>query len=61
MTEQLEHAGPSGRAELNLSKGWVQGIALVMVFGFFVMGMLALRTYTDSMPLPDRVIGADGR
>jgi nitric oxide reductase subunit B len=31
-----------------------------MVFGFFVMGMLALRTYTDSMPLPEKVVGADG-
>jgi nitric oxide reductase subunit B len=47
--------------ELNLSKGWVQGIALVMVFGFFVMGMLAVRTYTDSMPLPERVTGPDGQ
>ena len=60
MTDQLEEAGRSWRAELNLSKGWVQGIALVMVFGFFVMGVLALRTYTDSMPLPDNVVGADG-
>jgi len=58
------HARPvSGveRSELNLSKGWIQGIALVMVFGFLVMGMLAARTYTDSMPLPDRVVGEDGQ
>ncbi|MBI2245265.1 MAG: nitric-oxide reductase large subunit, partial [Nocardioides sp.] len=58
------HAQPEGeveRSELNLSKGWIQGIALVMVFGFFVMGMLAARTYTDSMPLPDRVVGQDGQ
>ncbi len=45
------------RSELSISKGWVQGIALVMVFGFFVMGILALRTYTDSMPLPKAVAG----
>ena len=50
----------SDRAELNLSKGWVQGVALVLVFGFFVMGMLALRTYTDSMPLPEEVTAAGG-
>ena len=61
MTEQLEQAGRSGRAELNLSKGWVQGVALVMIFGFFVMGMLALRTYTDSMPLPDEGDRAERR
>ena len=48
------------RAELHISKGWVQGIALVMVFGFFVMGMLAVRTYTDSMPQPDKVVATDG-
>ena len=59
MSDQLRVEG-SDRAELNLSKGWVQGVALVMVFGFFVMGMLALRTYTDSMPLPERVTGPDG-
>lgn len=33
-----------------VAKGWVQGVALVMLFGFFVMGVLAFRTYTDSMP-----------
>ncbi|WP_345036239.1 nitric-oxide reductase large subunit [Georgenia daeguensis] len=43
-----------------VSKGWVQGVALVMLFGFFVMGLLALRTYTDSMPQPDRVVDAQG-
>ena len=32
-----------------------------MVFGFFVMGILALRTYTDSMPLPKNVVGANGQ
>ena len=49
------------RAELSISKGWVQGVALVMVFGFFVMGVLALRTYSDGMPLPERVVGPDGQ
>ncbi|HEU5455675.1 MAG TPA: cbb3-type cytochrome c oxidase subunit I, partial [Nocardioides sp.] len=32
-----------------------------MVFGFFVMGVLALRTYTDGMPLPEQVVGPDGQ
>jgi nitric oxide reductase subunit B len=61
MASQQVHAGDSTRNELNLSKGWVQGVALVMVFGFFVMGMLAVRTYTDSMPLPDQVTGPNGQ
>ncbi|WP_127130364.1 cbb3-type cytochrome c oxidase subunit I [Georgenia sp. SYP-B2076] len=43
-----------------VSKGWVQGVALVMLFGFFIMGLLAMRTYTDSMPLPDRVVDSQG-
>ncbi|MGZ5404097.1 MAG: hypothetical protein ACXWDL_05565 [Nocardioides sp.] len=39
---------------------WIQSIALVTVFGFFVMGLLALRTYTDSMPLPESVVAENG-
>lgn len=48
------------KAELVISKGWVQGVALVLVFGFFVMGFLAYRTYSDSMPLPTRVTSETG-
>jgi len=48
------------KAELVISKGWVQGVALVMVFGFFVMGFLAYRTYTDSMPLPRQATSQAG-
>ena len=51
----------AAKAELAISKGWVQGVALVMVFGFLVMGVLAARTYSDSMPLPQRVVGPDGQ
>lgn len=48
------------RAELAISKGWVQGIALVMIFGFLVMGMLAYRSYSDGMPLPQKVTAPNG-
>lgn len=48
------------RSEISLSKGWVQGVALVLIFGFMVMGVLAYRTYTDSMPLPERVVSESG-
>lgn len=47
-------------SEIAISKGWVQGVALVLVFGFFVMGVLAYRTYTHSMPLPQQVVSEDG-
>ena len=43
-----------------VGKGWVQAVALVVIFGFFVMGILAYRTYTASMPQPERVVTADG-
>ncbi|GAB2754574.1 cbb3-type cytochrome c oxidase subunit I [Nocardioides pakistanensis] len=48
------------RTEMMASKGWLQGVALVMLFGFFVMGLLAFRTYTDAMPLPERVVDSAG-
>lgn len=43
-----------------ISRTWVQATALVMLFGFFVMGLLAFRTYTDSMPQPERVVAESG-
>ncbi len=60
VTEQFLKPVPT-KAELAISKGWVQGVALVMVFGFLIMGILAARTYADSMPLPQRVVGPDGQ
>jgi len=49
----------SRRARL-IGKGWIQGVALVMLFGFTVMGLLAYRTYTNSMPQPQRVVPESG-
>lgn len=46
--------------DLLISKGWIQAVALVMLFGFFVMGMLAYYTYTDEPPIPKRVIDPSG-
>ena len=44
-----------------VGKGWVQGVALVMLFSFFVMGILTYRTYTASMPQPDKTVTASGQ
>jgi nitric oxide reductase subunit B len=44
-----------------IGKGWVQGVALVMIFGFLVLGILVFRTYTASMPLPDKVVSQSGQ
>lgn len=43
-----------------IGRGWFQGVALVMIFGFFVMGLLAYRTYTASMPMPQKVVTQSG-
>ena len=53
-------ASPTDRRKLMVGKGWVQAVALVVIFGFFVMGILAYRTYTASMPQPERVVTANG-
>src|SRR5215210_7859607 len=50
----------SGRRELLVSKGWVQAVALVVLFGFFVLGLLAYRTYTGQPPIPERVVDPEG-
>jgi nitric oxide reductase subunit B len=39
----------------------MQGVALVMIFGFLVMGILAFRTYSASMPMPDKVVSESGQ
>lgn len=44
-----------------IGKGWLQGVALVMIFGFLVMGILAYRTYTAAMPMPDKVVSESGQ
>ncbi|HVU27122.1 MAG TPA: cbb3-type cytochrome c oxidase subunit I [Verrucomicrobiae bacterium] len=45
---------------LLISKGWLQAVALVMLFGFFIMGLLAYYTYTDQPPIPAKVTDARG-
>lgn len=45
---------------LLVSKGWLQAVALVMLFGFFIMGLLAYYTYTDEPPIPAKVTDAQG-
>ena len=48
------------RRELLVSKGWVQAVALVVLFGFFVLGLLAYRTYQAKPPIPQRVVAPGG-
>jgi nitric oxide reductase subunit B len=36
-------------------------VILVLLFGFFVLGFLAFRTYTGQPPIPKKVVGPEGR
>ena len=40
------------KRELLVSKAWIQGVALVGLCGFLLLGILAYRTYTDEPPIP---------
>src|ERR1035437_8611825 len=43
-----------------VSRTWVQVAALVVLFGFTVLGFLAFRTYETGPPIADRVLSQDG-
>jgi nitric oxide reductase subunit B len=49
------------RRELLVSKGWLQAVAVVVLFGFFVLGLLAYRTYQSDPPVPRQVVDPAGR
>jgi hypothetical protein len=51
----------SGTRDLLISKHWVQAVAIVVLFGFFVLGLLAYRTYTDQAPIPGKVVRPEGQ
>ena len=59
MDQQIEEP-TTGPRSMMVYKTWVQGVAIVMLFGFFVMGILAFRTYTSSMPQPVKVTSQSG-
>ena len=48
------------KRDFPLSKTWIQAVILILLFGFFVLGFLAFRTYTGEPPIPAKVIGPDG-
>src|SRR5487761_1033506 len=45
---------------LLISKGWLQAVLIVLLFGFTVLGILAYRTYTGEPPIPQRVTDPGG-
>ncbi len=49
-----------GKRELIVSKVWLQAAVVVFLVGFFVLGLLAYRTYTSDPPIPQRVVDPAG-
>ena len=52
---------PHGKRDLLVSKTWLQVAGLVVVVGFFVLVLLAYRTYQSDPPIPDKVVDPSGR
>ncbi len=50
-----------GKRGLLVSRGWFQAVAIVMLFGFFILGLLAYRTYKAGPPMPGRIVSPDGQ
>ncbi len=44
-----------------IANGWIQAAGLVLVIGFFIMGVLTFYTYNDEPPIPDVVKDARGQ
>jgi nitric oxide reductase subunit B len=43
-----------------ISRVWIQAAAIVVIIGFFIMGILTYYTYTDESPIPEIVRTKDG-
>src|SRR5215813_10081551 len=45
---------------LLIGRGWIQAAIMVLIFGFFIMGVLTYYTYNDEPPIPNVVKSGDG-
>src|SRR5262249_17519429 len=50
----------SEKRPLMIPRGWIRAAAIVLVFGFFIMGLLTYYTYHDEPPIPEVVKAANG-
>jgi nitric oxide reductase subunit B len=46
---------------MSISPLWMQGMLLTLIFGFAIMGYLAIRVYQDHAPVPGRVVSEEGK
>jgi nitric oxide reductase subunit B len=56
----MEAVDAPGRRAFLISKTWIQAVVLVVLCGFFVLGLLAYRTYMAHPPVPARIVGPNG-
>jgi nitric oxide reductase subunit B len=49
------------RRPMVISPLWLQGVILTFIFGFTVLGYLALRVYQDHAPVPGKVVSETGQ
>jgi nitric oxide reductase subunit B len=52
---------PAARRRMLISQGWMQAVVIVVLCGFFILGILAYRTYTDEPPIPSKVVDPSGQ
>ena len=52
---------PAEKRELLVSRTWIQVAGLVVLAGFFVLGLLAYRTYQSDPPIAERAVDPSGR
>lgn len=52
--------GSPGKRSLLVSGGWIQAAIIVLIIGFFIMGILTYYTYTDEPPIPEAVKNPNG-
>ncbi len=51
---------PTDKRPLMISNVWIQAAGLVLMIGFFIMGVLAYYTYNDEPPIPNVVKNSSG-
>ncbi|CAI9409149.1 nitric-oxide reductase large subunit [Aestuariimicrobium sp. T2.26MG-19.2B] len=54
----VDTLGEAGRQMIG--KGWLQGLVLVFLSSFLIMAFLGYKTYTDSTPVPAKVVSQSG-
>jgi nitric oxide reductase subunit B len=45
---------------LMIASGWIQAAVIVLIIGFFIIGLLTYYTYTEEPPIPDVVKSTTG-